>query len=151
MLSFWLQIHVICSELKSARFNPFTRCILFSVTHAHKNVRCASCYFKLQLESLSALFKSLTFSSKTKVVKSVRICLLVCVSQCAQVVLCRTSLKPKAIREARWWAGLTVNNCALIEEACNKNEWDKEPGWHTDIWRHQSTKQTLRTRCHNCH
>lgn len=111
MLSFWLQIHVICSELKSAKFNPFTRCILFSFTHAHKNVRCASCYFKLQLESLSALFKSLTFSSKAKVVKSVRICLLVCVSQCAQVVLCRTSLKPKAIREARWWAGLTVNNC----------------------------------------
>lgn len=28
---------------------------------------------------------------------------------------------------------------------------DKEPGWHTDTWRHQSTRQTLRTCCHNCH
>lgn len=28
---------------------------------------------------------------------------------------------------------------------------DKEPGWHMDTWRHQSTRQTLRTRCHNCH
>lgn len=28
---------------------------------------------------------------------------------------------------------------------------DKEPGWHTDTWRHQSTRRTARTHCHNCH
>lgn len=47
--------------------------------------------------------------------QSVSVC-GVCVS-----ALYLTSLKSKAIRKARWWAGLTVNSSALTEEACNKN------------------------------
>lgn len=54
-------------------------------------------------------------------------CMCVCVREIVSESVCVSalylaSLKSKAIREARWWAGLTVNSCALTEEACNKNE-----------------------------
>lgn len=43
---------------------------------------------------------------------------------CVRAFVCKCSLshqpQSKAIREARWWAGLSVNSCALTEEACNK-------------------------------
>lgn len=58
--------------------------------------------------------------------KRARLCACVhaCVRACVRVFVCKCSLshqpQSKAIREARWWAGLSVNSCALTEEACNK-------------------------------
>lgn len=81
------------------------------------------------------MLQSFRFSSKTRGVS-----VYLCVSVSA---LYLTSLKSKAIREARWWAGLTVNSCALTEEACNKDEL-----WQVARMAHRYMMASSRTRRH---
>lgn len=65
---------------------------------------CTGLYNKLQLKSFAAALKYF-FYIKFEKIKAKEL-----VSLCA-CPLHLTSLESKAIRVARWWAGLTVNSC----------------------------------------